>query len=493
MRPARWLAASIGVAVVATMFQVELGRVASGGDVSPRAGIAAGPPARVARAKASLNGRPFQETTYPIVVPPGASVQLLVEALDVNTRLLQIDVSDFTRQRAAGARIEALLQPTMGPNPAATAGNWRAARRENWDAAKEKTLCRDDNENEDAQQVMLTFSNQGAGGAPIASKITVRSEALCAWAVNATFAQAGLLVVPVPSNWAYGTFDRDLEFKLTPVSEPVLCRTAKLPCLPLVGNQAHSLGWKLEVERVDAVEHSKTVGVAAGAGERAIRNVVNPGAGQAPPSALFQRMQWDTASRKFRPVFSMTFIDSASRRLGGSNTLRVQATYGTLRWDTVGREWCGDGIDWVYDYVNTNGLVKETETGCPDTTKTYGKTGPLVFSGLDIHEFTKAARSNPRGSGLCTVVEQYAPYNFLSGGPCLRLTAAPHTGSVEASLRFSGMVGPDRIEPPGGYPQTGSCEQTGLSCEILAHAMGYENWPMDLTVALGLKREPSKD
>ncbi len=454
---------------------------------------------KVEVAKASLEKKPLQEADYDVVVQPGGSYHLLVEVLDVNTRFLEIDVSDFTRQAGDGAKLRVLLQPTMGPNPKATADDWDTARRENWDSAKKKRICRDDGEKEDVQQVLLAFSNNDWSGDPIKAKITVRSEAICAWAVTGKFDQAGSPGPdPVPDNIdssATGTFKRDLQFKLQPVEEPILCKGAKAPCLPLVGNQLHSVSWSIDVSVDDPDERTTSTGHAEGRGARVVQHVEKPGAGQAPPSALFQEMEWDPTLQEFRPIFYITFIDFVSKRLGQPNTIRVAAPVANLSWNSVLSAACDDGSDVVTSRTNNHGRESYSESGtCSSVNKTYGLNGPLVFSGMPFAAFTKEDPSNPRGSGVCTIFELYAPYNFLSGGPCLQVSPEPYTTELATALGFSGnKVGPDRIEPPDGYPQVGVCDQTNLPCEILASAMGYEYWPMELVVAINLKRVPKKD
>lgn len=450
-------------------------------------------PAEVDSLDASLNGLPSRDRSASITVEPGGGLLLMVSALDVDTRRLSIDVSDFTRQAGSGAHVRALLQPTKGPDPAAAKDEWDDATVANWDGVKKKSLCRDDGKDDDVQQVVLAFSNTNWDGKPLKATIKVHSEAMCAWSVAGNFDQSGHPPAGTADNSATGTFSRRLRFKLDPVKKPILCKEAEAPCLPLVGGHTHSVSWSIDVVVNDTEVLSTSTGHAGGSGARAVKNVENPAAGQAPPAALFQHMEWDATLNRFRPVFSITFVDSAAKQLGGQDTLRVPATTAGLSWHTVGDDWCGEGIDFVHDIVNTHGFVRDSEYGCPDESTTYGQNGPLVFRGLLLSEFTKADPSNPRGYGLCTIGFSL-PYDFLSSGPCMQLSPDPYPSEVVTSLGFSGRkVEPDPIEPPDGYPQVDSCSQTGLSCEILAHAMGFEDWPMVLSVNIALKRAPDTE
>ncbi len=79
--------------------------------------------------EASLNGKPKKESTIDITVQPGAGYHVLVQALDVDTRNLEIDVSDFTGHVGQGAALRVLMQPTepVGINTTDYEGYCRAA------------------------------------------------------------------------------------------------------------------------------------------------------------------------------------------------------------------------------------------------------------------------------------------------------------------------------------------------------------------------------
>lgn len=433
----------------------------------------------------SLKGKPFKEVTLPVTVEPGGGFHVLLQVFDVNTRHLEIDVSDFTRKPGAALRV--LQQPTMGPSPEIHFNEWDRAVIENWSTARKKTLCRD-NEDEDYQQILLAFSNTDWDGSEIDARIKLRSEAICPWNVTVHTLTSGTPPQASDFSSATGSYTRGTYWNLTPLDEPVMCQKARRACLPLVGSMTDSVSWKADGlnSTDDPTPSSGTVHVEA-AGRQRYTFAADPGPADLPRPALFQEMKWDAASERFLPILRVMTANYALRNgvflhRTPATTARVSAT-GTGECDRI------NGVpDWTYAMMNNHGAVTKTWTSCLEDSESYGVNAPLYFTAFGLPATAKAALSNEPGDGVCPKLEYFAPWSHVSGGPCWQVTLEPHEQRSTHQIGFTAAWPPVPAEGLRLYTED-YCRQLGVACPVNTDELADQReWPLVITTTVTVSR-----
>ncbi len=454
----------------------------------------------------SLHGKPEREKTLKVSVEPGASVLVLAQVLDVNTRELMIDVSDFTRQYPRGAAVRVLQQPTLGPDPVARQEEWGDAAEANWTGVRKKTLCRD-RMDADYQQVVLAFSNTDPGGNTIDAKIKLRSRFACPWAASFNLTETGS-IVPTPgalgpgeSSSASGSLLKKWVFKLEAKPEPTECKGAKKACLLMLGRRTEDVSWK-------ETESSKTFSPdlqgpyiassrAEASGRASFPVVEHPGAGELTPSALYQRMEWDPKAKVFKPVIGITLVTLRAPTFGDVPTGLVPAAVAR---SSAHRSWnCSDDLGSEvlerYDESNQHGLFHSTDSlGACDHNKiieeTRGKAGLLYFGGGDddVHF------PNHIGLAFCGELTPYTPMQSGVGG-CLEFELDPYKGTWSATYEATSF----EAEPPLAGAALGwgigwDCSLSYLRttpCSVTTD-LHYNRWQTKRTFQYELKLVDSK-
>lgn len=437
---------------------------------------------------ASLDGAAVKRLSARALLYPTAVRHYLVDLLDVDTRYVSLDFSDFAGNDAV--HIKALQQWTKGPDPAATADDWTDAAASDWTGRKKIYLCRDE-EDEDFQQILIAISNVDPDAGTIRGKVKVRSEAFCPWNVNGRLSISGTpggLVVGAPAS---GRYTRTTRWDLKPDGPPTVCPAVSRACLPLVGTMRDSVQWN--VQATFALE-GRTLTMGA-TGTQDYEYVKEPQAADIVRPALFQQMVWDREAEKFRPVISIMLANS--RRISAERSVHMTPAH------TAHYEYgANPGGCALFQANNVHGLVNysqdtDGECGYEDFGQ-YGAAGPLYFSPFEVEPDLKRTSDNKPGDQFCPEANLARPWDPLSGGPCAHVEFDPHAieGDVHV-LNYRDTIGG---QPEGAFSidhaREGECASGSSDpCPVAAENFDIAGnaWPLSIRLSVVLRRAPDPD
>lgn len=427
-----------------------------------------------------------KRASFRLLLHPTASRHLLLDLLDVNTRYVSLDFSDFAGKRPI--HIKALQQWTKGPDPAATANDWDGAAISDWTGKDKIYLCRDE-ESDDFQQILVAISNVDPDSDTIRARVKIRAEAFCPW--NATgrltiTGAPGHNIIGVPET---GRYSRKTTWELKPDGPPVVCPLVVRACLPLVGIMRDAVEWNTQSSWQN---HHETV-VMGAAGTQTYTYASRPRANDLARPALFQEMVWDAGEQKFRPVISIMFSNA---RLRPDETYVHQTRAQTAHWEyDLGGCYLANNVQGL---VNWKLLQTSVCTDPPDSGQ-YGRPGPLYFAPFEPDTDLKPAAENKPGDGFCEEPELIYPWDVTSSGPCVSAKFDPH--AIAGDVRITRFRDTSNRQPEGAFSihrtRQGECEVgTAEPCPVATENFPFNltnSWPLSIRVSLVLRRAPDPD
>ncbi len=446
---------------------------------------------RVKRIDANLDGKAVKESEYRAQVYPTATQHFLVDLLDVNTRYVTIDLSDFANEK--DIHVKVLQQPTKGPSPKARADEWDDAKIDDWTGERKKHFCRDEKD-QDFQQILISISNVDPDADSIRGRIKVKSEAFCQWKVTGSVVVKGSPPAATEFVSATGAYYRKTTWTLNPGEEPVICPLAKRACLPFTGNSLDAVSWKADatINSRDPFYPSTTQVHVEASGAGRYTYAEKPGAGDLPSPALFQEMVWDADAEKFRPVVSVML----SNYLLHDGQLKHRTPAPNAHWEANGSGEC-DRINGVPDYVytasNVHGRVSRGWASCLEDTMAYGANKPMYFDGFALPFGATLKPGNHPGDGICDPFELFVPWKATSGGPCWRVNFDPYPTFATREIRIAGSGAPvPALASP--HLDDALCSRNPDPCPVTSGELGsdHDDWPLTITVRITLRKAPNR-